>query len=180
MANYCAHCGKRISNSEGSICSECLRASESTNYRRKDKSAPLLPADAPIGLEKREFLKTYSVGARNCVTAAGIGYATAAVSLIIFLTGIFYVSPIIFLDIGFVLFLALMIHMFRSRVASVFFLLYSVSSFVLGYLSYGYFTGVITVVGGVLAVIGSFKCAKEWREYLRFTESGYDRTRSYR
>ncbi|NLI54756.1 MAG: hypothetical protein GX417_10635 [Clostridiales bacterium] len=121
--------------------------------------------DAPPGLSKRDFRKRYSQGARLCLAGAGFGYFSVVATLVMAFTGIMGGSLLNLLDAGIVLTLTLLIHLVKSRIAAVVFLAFSLFNVAVYLISQGTFAGYLNVIGGILAVIGAFQCAKEWREY---------------
>ena len=121
---------------------------------------------APLGLDKKTFFKKYSVGNKECVAAAIIGYICAGTTAIFAVTGInenFNLFSLV--DVAIFLALSLLIHLFRSRIASVALLVYALASMIMMIVNIGVFGGWLAVAAGASAVVGSFQCVKEWKAY---------------
>jgi hypothetical protein len=117
-------------------------------------------------LDKAAFLKTYSNGRRLCIAAAIIGYVCACTTTVAALTNFLdFINVYALLDAMILLALSLLIHLLRSRIAASLLLAYTVYNTVLMTIMAGVFSGWLGVIAGVLAVIGAFQCAKEWKEY---------------
>ncbi len=169
---YCKNCGKAVPEGSGTLCADCAAAlgkdsvpSGTEITKKMNRAAKPTPADAPAGLTRRAFRKNFSTGARNCVAAAILGYFSAAVTLIIALTGLLDGSIYMLADVAIVLTLSLLIHLLNSRIASILFLLYGVYNVAYFLVTTGRFSGYLIVIAGILAIIGAFKSAHEWREY---------------
>ena len=169
---YCKNCGAELPEGAGTLCANCaaekgvnapLSGEEIT--KKMNRSAKPVPADAPAGLDRRAFLKTYSLGARSCVAAAIFGYISTAITLLISFTGYLEGNLLTLIDAAILLTLSLLVHSIKSRIAAILFLLYGTYNLVFFLISSGEFRGWLIVLAGVAAVYGAFQCAREWREY---------------
>ncbi len=126
------------------------------------------PNLAPDGLTRHGFLRAYSVGAKLCLTAAVLAYISAGVTLILLLTGgQNIVDASAALDVVILLVLGLLLQLLYSRVSAILLLIYGVVNAVYMTIQTGQFAGYLILAAGVLAVIGAFGCAKDWRGYQR-------------
>ena len=173
---YCPNCGKELPPDSGNLCADCaltvnsapLTSAEITKKMNRGKPNP---ANAPAGLDRRAFNKSYSEGARSCTGAAIVGYISAGTTLLIALSGMLDGSILMLVDVAIVLTFTLLVHLLKSRIGAIGLLAYGLFNFI-GYLvDSGELRGWLIVVAGVVAVIGAFKCAKEWREYQARTAS---------
>lgn len=121
---------------------------------------------APLGLDKKTFLKKYSLGSKECKAAAIVGYISAGFTAIIALTGMSdYFNIYSLIDVAIVVTLCLLVHLLRSRVASIILLVYALISMVTMVVNTGTFGGWMGLIAGISAVVGSFQCVKEWKAY---------------
>lgn len=181
---YCMNCGKALPEDTAKFCPECGATIPSGTAEQTPAASPSLPetpqkkkratpADAPDGLDKATFVKLYSDGRRNCVAASILGYFCTAMTAFVALSNfIDYIGIFALLDAAIILTLSLLIHLLRSRIAAVLLLAYSLYNVVTMLISTGEFSGWLVVVAGVLAVIGTFQSAKEWKDYQQ--RSGSD------
>lgn len=164
---YCSSCGNPLPNDAKNFCPHCgssLKADAPANRQTK-KQRPN-PADAPGGLDKATFLKTYSNGRRLCISAAIIGYICAGITVAAALTDfVSFINIYALLDAMILLTLSLLIHLLRSRIAACLLLAYALFNVVYMTIQTGVFSGWLGLVAGVFAVIGAFQCAKEWKDY---------------
>ena len=127
---------------------------------------------APAHLSKPVFLKNFTLGQQYCRYAAILGYFSAGAVLI---SAIRHHSVFvnIYCVIGIMLYVAfsLLIQFRHSRITSVTLLAIALFDVVTMLFNYGGFGGFFALTGGVLAIVGTFKCAKEWKEYLARTKS---------
>jgi hypothetical protein len=171
---YCSNCGKELPTDASGLCADCAQAANSApltaaQITKKMNHGRPMPADAPAGLSRRAFNKTYSEGARSCTGAAVIGYISAGTTLLIAFTGFLDGSAYMLIDVAIILTFTLLVHLLKSRIASIGLLGYGLFNFI-GYLvDTGELRGWLLVAAGIVAVIGAFKCAKEWRQYLART-----------
>jgi len=173
---YCSNCGKELPLNASGLCADCassvsdapLSTAEITKKMNRGKPNP---ADAPAGLNRRAFNKTYSEGARSCTAAAIIGYISAGATLLVALSGWLDGSIYMLIDVAIILVPTLLIHIIKSRIAAIAMLGYGLFNLVSYLISSGEFRGWILVVAGITAVIGAFQCAKEWRGYQARTAS---------
>lgn len=166
---FCSICGRKMPNSNKSICPDCRR-----KQRYPEDTSPL---DAPIGLTRRAFSETYSRGARTCVTAAYFGYFAAAVIAVVALTGFLGATKFSLIYAAVVLVLALLIQFVKSRVAAILYLALGAFNLVLNLLVHGNIAGYLNIIGGILAVSGTYQYAQEWREYTSQYETDPARIR---
>ncbi len=125
-----------------------------------------MPADAPYGLTRRDFMLKYAKGTRLCRIAAGFGYLSVFFTLTLTFISRSMLALFNFIDIFLYLTLILFIHIGKSRAAAVLLLIYSIFSAVYVYLTKGTVSGLLTIPTGILAVIGTVRCAKEWKDYI--------------
>ena len=174
---FCTNCGNPLPEDAKKFCPNCgtevqsgttelaLYVSPETSGTKTKKKKPT-PAEAPNGLSKAAFLKTYSVGRRNCIAAAIVGYICAGATTIVALTNLIeYIGVYALLDAMILLTLSLLVHLLRSRIAAVLLLIYAIYNVGAMLFQTGEFSGWLALVAGVTAVIGTFQCAKEWKEY---------------
>ncbi len=176
---YCTNCGVPLQNANQKYCPNCGSDlfAESNQAGNQTPPAPAAfdpaaqikkhsPDFAPLGLDRATFFKKYSAGRQNCVAAAVLGYICAGSTIVLALTNwIDFINIYSLLDVIIILTLSLLIHLLRSRIASVLMLAYAAFNTVSMLLSVGEFAGWLGVVAGILAVVGSFQCVKEWKAY---------------
>ena len=161
---FCPNCGIDLSaaaSQPGSITHPIATILDPGEQMKKGMSY-----SAPLGLDKKTFFKKYSLGNKECVGAAIIGYICAATTAIFAVTGInenFNLFSLV--DVAIFLSLSLLIHLFRSRIASIALLVYAFASMIVMIINVGVFGGWLAVAAGVSAVVGSFQCVKEWNAY---------------
>lgn len=183
--HYCQSCGAKLPEDASKFCPNCGRSLVSDSVL---PTAPVQPAAAafdpakqikkrspefaPAGLDKATFMKRYSLGRRNCLAAAIIGYISAGITAAVALSNIVeFINGYAFIDVAILLTLSLLIHLVRSRVASIILFAYALYNVVVMVMNFGEFAGWWGLVAGVLAVIGSFQCVKEWRVYQARTQA---------
>ncbi len=187
---FCANCGTDLGNEPVRFCPNCgapqpaqlqpAAAPESVppqaappDSQKTAKNRAPDPATAPDGLSRRRFLSAYSAGAKLCVTAAVLAYISAGVTAVASLVGNVAegISTFSLIDAAILLTLGLLVHLKFSRVAAVLMLLYGAFNCVYMTVVNGQFAGYFGLLAGILAVIGAFGCAKDWRNY-RLRQSG--------
>lgn len=155
--NYCPTCGASL---QGNKPKTPLAKKQLSDLFAKPAAVP-----APDGLNRREFYRGYSNGARNCVLAAGICYLVAgltiAASFTDLLDGIYYVLP----DVLIIVALSAFVHAFKSRIASALLFAFGMFSFLYTIIVMKEASGWLLPLAGVIAVIGSFTAVKEWKAY---------------
>jgi hypothetical protein len=176
---YCSFCGAPLPSETSQFCPRCgsavsaaapvasdSREAERNNRTMRRSRLPLF-TNAPAGLTRREFVQKYSNGAKQCVSAAVIGYISAGITTIVIATGsINYINAMAFLDVAVILALCILIHTLKSRVASVILFIYAIYSIIVILIASGVFSGWLIALAGILALSGSFTCEKEWKMYL--------------
>lgn len=181
---YCTVCGAPLSDTNTKFCPNCGKdlqaASAPAAAPSQSAPAPISPAAqmkkrspelAPEGLDKATFFKRYSRGRQNCVAAAILCYISAGITAVVALTNfIEFINIYAFIDVFVLLVLGLLIHLLRSRVASILLLVYALYNVVTMVISVGEFAGWWLLIAGVLAVVGSFQCVKEWNAYQARTQ----------
>jgi hypothetical protein len=165
---FCEHCGKELRTSNDYLCPSCRLRADGSRHRNPGGVREQTYGEAPFGLSKLEFRKSYSKGAKQCAAAAGFGYVSTAITIVFSFFPQLGGSLFMLLDAFVVLVFSLLIHFSQSRVASVLFLLGSVYNCIVIYTTNGFFGGYLLIIGGILAVIGSFKYATEWRAYQAY------------
>lgn len=163
---FCSNCGAPIPEGQSRLCPACGAAQPAPAPEPvvRHSSARAI-VEAPSGLTKREFFKSYSPGAKKCFGAAIIGYISAGATAIAATGAVPGFDNSAFLDANLVLILSLLIHLLKSRVASVILLLCAILSVIIGFITSRTFYGWIIAVEGILAIIGSFSAAQEWKMY---------------
>lgn len=174
---YCSNCGSPIPETNARHCPNCgqsvspeQRTANQTAAQSFDPAAQIKKGSAehaPMGLDQATFLKKYSQGRKLCIAAAVLGYISAGTTFLLSFTDIVaFVNLYSLIDVILLVVLSLLIHLLRSRIASILLLIYSVISVLIVVIGYGQFGGWLVVVAGVLAVSGSFQSAKELKAYL--------------
>lgn len=166
----CPNCGFQFSASPASAVAPVQSANESFDPAEQMKKG--MSYSAPLGLDRKTFLKKYSLGNKECTAAAILGYISAGITTIIALTGISdYFNIYSLVDVAIVLTLSLLIHLLRSRVASIILLVYAIASTMTMLVNTGTFGGWMGLLAGISAVVGSFQCVKEWKAYQARSQS---------
>jgi len=168
-AKFCPNCGVDLSafSSQASAPAQPAPAA----YDPAEHMKKGMAYSAPLGLNCKTFFKKYSLGKKECVAAAILGYICAGTTAIFALTNISeYFNLYSLVDVAIMLTLSLLIHLLRSRVASVILLVYAVASMLVMVINTGVFGGWLGVAAGVSAVVGSFQCVKEWKTYQARTQ----------
>ncbi len=176
--SFCPNCRAQLDDEAMNGCPACgaeqstPAATPATQQKAKRDSGSVF-AEVPLGLTKREFFKSYSRGAKKCFGAAIIGYISVGATAVAATGAVPYFDNSAFLGANLVLILSLLIHLLKSRIASLILLVCAVLSVIIGFLTSGTFYGWIIIVEGILAVIGSFSAAHEWKMYqLRSQNAG--------
>ncbi len=175
MSN-CPNCGKELPADASGLCADCAQAATSAplsaaEITRKMNHGRPTPADAPAGLGKRAFQRKYSEGGRSCVAAAIAGYVSAGATLFVALSGLLDGSIYMLIDVAIILIPTLLVHLLKSRIAAIALFAYGMFNLITYLLDSGELRGWLLVVAGVVAILGAFKCAKEWRQYQARTAS---------
>ena len=161
---YCPKC--RIDLDDASIrnCPNCgsslLPAAQKPRSRMR-----LTGDDAPLGLTRRAFCRGYSSGARNCVLAAWLGYFSVVLLLATRFSDLFSGNLSVLTDAAFLVSLSMLVHVFKNRIAAALFFAYGVFNFLFTLLTVHEITGWLVPLAGVIALIGSFTAAREWKMY---------------
>jgi len=168
--SYCSNCGKELPVDASGLCADCAQAANNApltaaQITKKMNHGRQMPADAPAGLSRRAFNKTYSEGARSCTGAAIIGYISAGATLLVALSGMLDGSIYMLIDVAIVLACTLLVHLLKSRIAAIGLFAYGMFNFISYLVDSGEFRGWLIAVAGIVAIIGAFQCAKEWRQY---------------
>ena len=87
-----------------------------------------------------------------------------------------YFNILSLLDVIIVLTLSLLVHLLRSRIASILLLVYALISVITSLVNYGVFSGWLVLAAGISAVVGSFQCVKEWKTYQARTQTSEQST----
>ena len=169
-SKFCPNCGFQFSASPVPAVAPAQPASVSFDPGEQMKKG--MSYSAPLGLDRKTFLKKYSLGNKECTAAAILGYISAGITTIIALTGISdYFNIYSLVDVAIVLTLSLLIHLLRSRVASIILLVYAIASTMTMLVNTGTFGGWMGLLAGISAVVGSFQCVKEWKTYQARSQS---------
>lgn len=163
---FCSNCGNPLPDDAKNFCPHCgfsLSAAMPTHQPEKRRKTPV---DAPGGLDKATFLKTYSSGRRLCIAAAIIGYVCTGMTILAVLTAVVsFINTYALLDAMILLTLSLLVHLLRSRIAACLLLVYALFNVVFMTIQAGTLSGWFGLVAGILAVVGAFRCSKEWKDY---------------
>lgn len=183
--HYCINCGSKLPESNPNFCSNCgfNLSSDTEDVTAAFESGTITfdpaslmkkrsPEFAPAGLNKATFFKRYSRGRQKCLTAAILCYISAgATTTAITSKFVEFINYMAYFDVIFIIALSLLIHILCSRIASVILLIYTLSNMLFIVITLGRFGGWWGVIAGVLAVIGSFQCVKEWKTYQARTQN---------
>ena len=160
---YCPRCGAAVE--EGSkfcvTCGEPLTVSTVPAEAIVDAPAPVY---TPKAATKKEFLKLpENKKMKSEINASAIiCYICAGITLLVTLTSGNMFS---LLDVVILLVLGLLIQLKQSRACAIILLVYSIINVVYTIISTQSFGGYLIVIAGIFAVIYTFKCEKEWKEY---------------
>lgn len=182
---YCSNCGVPLQSENQKFCPNCGSDLSAVSNQVGNQTAPASaafdpaaqikkhsPDFAPLGLDRATFFKKYFAGRQNCVAAAILGYICAGTTIVLALTNwIDFINLYSLLDVIIILTLSLLIHLLRSRIASVLMLAYAAFNTISMLLNFGKFAGWLGIVAGILAVVGSFQCVKEWKAYQARSQS---------
>ena len=179
---HCTNCGAPIPESNPRFCPNCgqmLAPENGAAYQSTpqviDPGAQIKKGTAehaPLGLDQATFLKKYSQGRKLCVAAAILGYISAGTTFVLSFADILeFVNIYSLVDVILLVILSLLIHLLRSRIASILLLVYALASIAIMLFNYGMLGGWLVVIAGVLAISGSFQCVKEWKAYLARSEA---------
>ena len=183
--SHCPNCGVPLQPENQKFCPNCGAQLPAAQDAAGTPATPVAPAfdpgeqmkkgmaySAPLGLDKKTFLKKYSLGRKECAAAAIMGYITAGITAVLALTGINeYFSILSLIDVVIVLTLSLLVHLLRSRIASILLLVYALASVITALVDTGVFSGWLILAAGISAVVGSFQCVKEWKTYQARTHT---------
>lgn len=188
--SHCPNCGVPLQPENQKFCPNCGTQLPAALDAAGTPAKPAAPSfdpgeqmkkgmaySAPLGLDKKTFLKKYSQGRKECVAAAIMGYITAGITTVLAFAGISeYFNILSLLDVIIVLTLSLLVHLLRSRIASILLLVYALISVITSLVNYGVFSGWLVLAAGISAVVGSFQCVKEWKTYQARTQSSEQST----
>ena len=183
--SHCPNCGAPMQGENQKLCPNCgfqfapaapvsapVQPAATQSFDPGEQMKKGMSYSAPLGLDKKTFLKKYSLGRKECAAAAIMGYVTAGVTTFFALSGISeYFSIYSLLDVVIVLVLSLLIHLLRSRVVSILLLAYALISIIYMLVNSGVFGGWLVLAAGISAVVGSFQCVKEWKTYQARTQT---------
>ena len=183
--SHCPNCGAPMQGENQKLCPNCgfqfataapvsapVQPAASQSFDPGEQMKKGMSYSAPLGLDKKTFLKKYSLGRKECAAAAIMGYVTAGITTILAFTGYnSYFSIYSLLDVAIVLVLSLLIHLLRSRIASILLLVYALASMISMLVNSGVFGGWLVLAAGISAVVGSFQCVKEWKTYQARSQS---------
>ena len=166
---FCSNCGSSLPEEGMRFCPACGAAqtppSAAAVKQTRRGSAPAF-VQAPPGLTKSEFYKSYSPGAKKCVGAGILGYICAGITAAIAVSGIVgSIGIAALLDAGIALVLSLLIHLLKSRVAATLLLVYAVVSIIITLATTGQFSGWLIALAAIWGINGTFAANKEWQAY---------------
>ncbi|MPM08758.1 hypothetical protein SDC9_55074 [bioreactor metagenome] len=176
---FCSNCGAPMPEGQSRFCPACGAAqtqqtsTPAAQQKARRGSAPVF-VEAPLGLTKSEFFKSYSPGAKKCVGAGVLGYICAGITAAIAVSGIVAsIGITALLDAGITLVLSLLIHLLKSRVAATLLLVYALVSIIIMLVTTGQFSGWLIALAAIWGMNGSFAANKEWQMYeLRSQNAG--------
>ena len=175
---YCPNCRAQLTAEAMNYCPACgasLRENTAKTQLRKKQIADLFgnPAavPAPDGLNRREFFRGYSNGARGCIFAAGFGYLVAGVTLAVNFMSLLDGQLDILTDVFIILALSVLVHSLKSRIASILLFAYGMFGFLYTVLVVHDATGWLLPLAGAVAIAGSFAAAKEWKMYVQRSQN---------
>ena len=171
---FCPNCGAQLPAAQDAAGTPAKPAAPSFDPGEQMKKG--MAYSAPLGLDKKTFLKKYSLGRKECVAAAVMGYVTSGATAILSGVGFRNFSLYSLIDVAIVLTLCLFVHLLRSRVASILLLVYALASMISMLVNSGVFGGWLVLAAGISAVVGSFQCVKEWKTYQARTQSSEQST----
>ena len=182
--SHCPNCGVPLQPENQKFCPNCGAQLPAAQDAAGTPATPVAPAfdpgeqmkkgmaySAPLGLDKKTFLKKYSLGRKECAAAAIAGYVTAGITTILSFINYGDFSIYSLIDVAIVLTLCLLIHLLQSRIASVLLLVYALASMISMLVNSGVFGGWLVLAAGISAVVGSFQCVKEWKTYQARSQS---------
>lgn len=183
--SHCPNCGAPLQGENQKLCPNCgfqftpvvpvsapVQPAATQSFDPGEQMKKGMSYSAPLGLDKKTFLKKYSLGRKECVAAAILGYVTAGITAILAFNGYnSYFSIYSLLDVAIVLVLSLLIHLLQSRIAAVLLLVYALVSMISMLVDSGVFAGWLVLAAGISAVVGSFQCVKEWKTYQARSQS---------
>lgn len=171
---FCPNCGVPLpaeQDDAGTSASAQAQPAETPAFDPGEQMKKGMAYSAPLGLDKKTFLKNYSLGRKECVAAAVLGYVTSGATAILSFVGFRNFSLYSLIDVAIVLTLCLLVHLLRSRIASILLLVYALASMVSMFVNSGVYGGWLVLAAGISAVVGSFQCVKEWKTYQARTQS---------
>lgn len=182
--SYCPKCGTSLQEENLNFCPNCGVQLPTAQDAAGTPKTPVAPGfdvgeqmkkgmaySAPLGLDKKTFLKKYSVGAKECLAAAIMGYITAGITAIVSIAGVGYFDLYALIDVAVVLTLCIIIQLLRSRIASILLLVYAFVSMISMVVNSGVFGGWLVLAAGISALVGSLKCVEEWKAYQARSQS---------
>lgn len=113
-------------------------------------------------LTRSQFIKQYCKSRRFTYAALLLCYISAALTAFV---AISFKLPVMLIDVALILAPAIFIHVLHSRVCSLILLAYCLYSCITVSLQSGVLVGWVTLVGAILAVIGTFGCDRTWQAY---------------
>ena len=172
---FCPNCGVRLPSAQddaGTSASAHAQPTVTPGFDPGEQMKKGMAYSAPLWLDKKTFLKKYSLGRKECVAAAIMGYITAGITSILAFTGVNdYFNIYSLIDVAIVLTLCILVHLLRSRIASILLLVYALASMISMLVNSGVFGGWLVLAAGISAVVGSFQCVKEWKTYQARSQS---------
>jgi len=161
--NYCPTCGASLQKNAANV---PLRKKQLADLFGNPAAVP-----APDGLNRRDFYRGYSNGARSCVFGAAFGYLVAGFTMAANFMNLLDGQLDSLIDVFIIFVLSVLVHSLKSRVASILLFAYGMSGFLYSVMVVHDPSGWLLPLAGAVAIIGSFTAAKEWKAYQRRTQS---------
>ena len=148
---YCENCGSELNS--GGICPNCAATQHYQNMA------------AEPNMSKREFYKHRFTQKGLVIAAAVICFISAVMSTLLAAINAYGVGWLMLLDVAIILGLGLGILIGRSRVCAIILAAYALYNTIYSIVAMGQFGGWLIVIGGVLAICGTFMFHKQWAAY---------------
>lgn len=163
--SYCPKCRIELDDASTRYCPNCGAALFSAAQKPRSRVRPA-GDDAPLGLTRQAFCRGYSSGARSCVLAAWLGYFSVALLLATRFSDLLSGGNLpVLVDVAFLVSLSMLVHVFKNRLAASLFFAYGMFNFIYTLLTVHEITGWLVPLAGVVALVGSFTAAREWKMY---------------
>ena len=166
---FCKNCGREL---EGPAlrCPFCDTELAAQDAQPQQQTAAQAQSAPPPGLTKKEFYQRFSKKRSIILPAAILCYICAGATFAVGMLS--YIGLWILLDVVLLVGFGLGIQLLRSRVFALALLAYALFNIVYILVVSGAFTGWLVLLAGILAVVGVFGFAKEWKAYCSAPPAG--------